>query len=225
MNHTNKNNPTSTYIKTIETLEEIFDFFNCELFESALEKPVITVCQDRRGRAYGWMVPKRIWKENPEEDGAPEINMCSQYLNRSFEETAQTMLHEMCHLFAFLKGIPDTSANGNYHNRNFKTIAEEHGLSVNKSRSNGYSRTAFTEESKKMLSKFMGSREFMYDIRPRASKEDFIGEAEKEARENRSPIARHLYSCPTCGQKVKVYSISQKLLCATCNVPFEKQYI
>ena len=219
---------TKEYIAVIEAMEQLFDFWNGKYFENALEKPVITVCQDRRGRAYGWFVPSRIWKKTAQqadskEEGYPEINMCSQYLNRPFRETAQTMLHEMCHLYAFSHEIADTSTSGRYHNREYKKIAETHGLLVSKSKYHGYSVTELTEESKALLSEFEGEKTFLFDIRPRASKEDFIGAAEKKAKVKRPPVAKYIYTCPKCGQKVKGYKKAPTLLCAVCNVPFESE--
>ncbi len=212
----------NVYIATVVKMGSVFDFWNKRYFNGNLEKPVITVCKDCRGRAYGWFVPARIWKRSDDDEGHPEINMCSQYLNRSFVEIAQTMLHEMCHLYAFLQEIADTSANGRYHNLEFKKIAEEHGLIVKKSKSRGYSITELTESSKAMLSEYKGDRTFLYDVRPRASKEDFVSEAEKKAKKERPPVAKYAYVCPQCGQKVKGFAKAQSLLCAVCKVALEQ---
>ena len=212
--------PAREYIRTVEAMGSLFDFWNQRLFGGALEKPVITVCQDRRGRACGWFVPSRIWKKDAEDRGYPEINMCAQYLSREFEKTAETMLHEMVHLYAFLHEIADTSSNGRYHNREYKRLAEEFGLKVTKSASHGYSMTELTDDSKKLLEEFDGVREYLFDTRPRASSEDFVGTAEREAKAKRPPVARFTYVCPGCGRKIKGYTNAPDLLCATCKVPF-----
>ena len=216
-------NAAKEYVLTLQALEAIFDFWNEKMFDGALEKPVITAGQDRRGRAYGWFVPSRIWKKDAAEKGSPEINMCSQYLSRTFEEIAQTMLHEMCHLYAFLHEVADTSSNGRYHNRAFKTIAESHGMLVEKSNSYGYSITKLSEKSRELLAAFEGERRFLYDVRPRASKDDFQSDAERQNKKTRPPVARFTFRCPKCGQRIKGYENSANLLCSTCMVPFEKE--
>ena len=215
--------PVDEYVLTVRGLEDLFDFWNQTEFDGALEKPVITVCQDRRGRAYGWLIPSRIWKKADGSVASPEINMCSQYLDRPFEQTAATMLHEACHLYAFMHEIADTSSNGKYHTREYKKIAEAHGLIVERSRSHGYNVTKLSEESLKRLQSFTGERSYLYDTRPRASTEDFAAVAEQKAKSNRAPTARYTFCCPTCGQRIKAYSADVNLTCNQCKVPFEKE--
>jgi len=216
-------NAAKEYLLTVEAMGDLFDFWNERIFEGALEKPVITVCQDRRGRALGWFVPSRIWKNDASASGFPEINMCAQYLDRDFTAVAATMLHEMCHLYAFLHEIADTSANGRYHNRSYKKVAEDHGLIAEKSKTRGYNVTKLNETSLAMLAEYEGSKKYLFDTRPRASAEDFVGSAEKEARTKRAPSARITFVCPKCGQRIKGYSATQRLQCATCGVPFDRE--
>lgn len=147
--------PSEDYIDTVKNMNALHDFFNKLYFNGELITPVITVRQDMRGRAFGWFVPNKVWTS--EEDGyagSVEINMCSQWLNRPFEETAGTMLHEMCHQYAYVKGIKDTSRYGYYHNKEFKSIAEKHGLKVeNTGRYHGWCKTELTEQSKNHLNR------------------------------------------------------------------------
>ena len=116
----------------IGELESLFSTFNKALFEGKLEKPVITVSPDNTRGAYGWCTGWKAWQDGTKEGGFYEINLCAEYLNRPFEETCCTLIHEMVHLWNLQEGVQDTSRSGTYHNKNFKIAAEAHGLIVEK---------------------------------------------------------------------------------------------
>ena len=106
----------------IEELEDLFSKFNTRFFADKLEKPVITVSPDHTRGAYGWCTGWKAWKAG-EDEGHYEINLCAEYLNRPFEETCGTLIHEMVHLQNLQDGVQDTSRSGTYHNKKFtKTI-------------------------------------------------------------------------------------------------------
>lgn len=70
------------------------------------------------------------------------MNVSSSYLTtRPLEEVVASMIHEACHLLNIVHGVPDTSNNGVYHNKQFKRTAEEHGLTVTRSDKYGWSHT------------------------------------------------------------------------------------
>ena len=77
----------------IEELENLFSKFNARFFADKLEKPVITVSPDHTRGAYGWCTGWKAWKAG-EDEGHYEINLCAEYLNRPFEETCGTLIHE-----------------------------------------------------------------------------------------------------------------------------------
>lgn len=103
----------------IEELENLFSKFNARFFADKLEKPVITVSPDHTRGAYGWCTGWKAWKAG-EDEGHYEINLCAEYLNRPFEETCGTLIHEMVHLQNLQDGVQDTSRSGTYHNKKFK---------------------------------------------------------------------------------------------------------
>lgn len=113
----------------IEELENLFSKFNARFFDGGLEKPVITVSPDHTRGAYGWCTAWKAWKAG-EDEGHYEINLCAEYLNRPFEETCGTLIHEMVHLQNLQDGVQDTSRSGTYHNKKFKETAEAHGHPV-----------------------------------------------------------------------------------------------
>ena len=122
----------------IEELENLFSKFNARFFADKLEKPVITVSPDHTRGAYGWCTGWKAWKAG-EDEGHYEINLCAEYLNRPFEETCGTLIHEMVHLQNLQDGVQDTSRSGTYHNKKFKETAEAHGLTVEKGEKYGCS--------------------------------------------------------------------------------------
>ena len=65
-------------------------------------------------------------------------------LRRSSQEVLGTLLHEAAHALAHARGIKDTSRQGRYHNKHFKTCAEELGLTVTHDDRNGWSASTIT---------------------------------------------------------------------------------
>ena len=123
-------NGTDKYIATVAYLGKLYDHINAELFGGELVKPVITVQADERNKTNGWWSQGKVWRENADDDGEHELNMTAQQLHRPINEIAATLIHEMCHQFATAHEMKDTSRSGNYHNKLFRKIAEEHGLKV-----------------------------------------------------------------------------------------------
>jgi hypothetical protein len=56
-----------------------------------------------------------------------EVLITADGLAGSATDVMGTLVHEATHAIAFQRGIKDTSRQGRYHNRRFKTIAEEIG--------------------------------------------------------------------------------------------------
>jgi curved DNA-binding protein CbpA len=73
-----------------------------------------------------------------------EIMISGEGLRRSPGEVLGTLLHEAAHALAHARGIKDTSRQGRYHNKHFKTCAEELGLTVTHDDRNGWSASTIT---------------------------------------------------------------------------------
>ena len=210
-------NPSEDYIDTVKNMQALYAFWNRVYFNGELTTPVITVRQDMKGRAYGWFVPYRVWTTGESYEGSVEINMCSQWLDRPLEEIAGTMLHEMCHHFAYVKHIKDTSRYGYYHNKHFKDIAEKHGLKVeNAGRYHGWCKTELTEESKLSLTKFVQQGRILYDLRTRYEP-SWFGSAEGETKivKQRKPSSTRKLTCPCCGISVRATK-DVYVICGNC---------
>lgn len=203
-------NATERYIKTVSYMSMLFDYCNTNLFHCELDKPVITVQQDARNKSNGWFTVKKVWHEcgvnwENDENGAYELNMTAQTLNRPIEEIAATLIHEMCHLYAAQNNIQDTSRGCTYHNKLFKKIAESHGLNVSCFGNIGWSVTSLTSDSKELLSAFF--EEFPADLIYRSPIEK--GQTVKTS-------STRKYICPCCGMSVRATK-EVNIKCVDCD--------
>ena len=66
-------------------------------------------------------------------------------LRRTSRDVLGTLLHEAAHALAHARGIKDTSRQGRYHNKHFKTHAEQLGLVVEHDQRTGWSASTITD--------------------------------------------------------------------------------
>jgi hypothetical protein len=79
-----------------------------------------------RLRGHHW--PER-WVTDPAERRMPELFMAGELLAAGGRAVLEVMLHEASHALAVVRGIKDTSAEGNrYHSKRFVALATEMGL-------------------------------------------------------------------------------------------------
>jgi curved DNA-binding protein CbpA len=76
-----------------------------------------------------------------------EIMISGEGLRRTPNEVLGTLLHEAAHALAHARGIKDTSRQGRYHNKHFKTCAEEAGLAVEHDDRSGWSAVTITSST------------------------------------------------------------------------------
>lgn len=195
---------TKRYLETIGWLGKLYDYFNDQLFNGEFVRPVITVQTDEKNCAYGWFTLKKVWKES-EDDGEYEINMSAQFLSRSANEIAGTLLHEICHQYAKVNNLKDCSRGGTYHNKIFKRIAEQHGLEVECVPKIGYSVTRLTAGTQELLSVFLELRPMNLIYR----------EAPHKGQRVKTSSTRK-YMCPCCGNSVRATK-EVNIMCADCN--------
>lgn len=79
----------------------------------------------------------------------PEVVLVAEHLKREAVEVFGTLLHEAVHALAFAREIKDTDKTGKRHNRRFKALAEELGLTVNEEpdSTRGYAFTSVPAET------------------------------------------------------------------------------
>ena len=199
---------TKRYLETIEWLGNLYDYVNEQFFKGELHRPVITVQLDEKNKAYGWFTCAKVWtlRESATNwDIDYEINMSAQYLNRPVYDTVGTLIHEMCHQFAKVNNVQDCSRSGTYHNKLFKKIAEEHGLSVVNLERIGWARTSLTDDTKEIIDLFL--KDHPYDVIYRYA-------PVKGTRVKSSSTRK--YICPCCGMSVRATK-SVNIMCADCN--------
>ena len=196
----------ATIRPVIERLEQVFDTFNKEYYNSELERPVITVAQDTTSGAYGWFTTWRAWQEAGTE-GYYEINICAETLDRPFSETVGTLLHEMVHLYARMNDIKDTSRGGTYHNKKFKEIAEAHGLLIENTQKYGWTKTSLKPDT----FEFVDSMNFEgFAIR----RTGLVRSASTKKSSSKK------YTCPNCGQSIRATK-EVRILCGECSTEDE----
>lgn len=97
----------------------------------------------RRGQVHGHFSPNS-WEH---EDAKHEIMLSGESLQRGAAATLGTLLHECAHAVANVRGVKDTSNNGRYHNKRFKSIGEEFGLELQDAPTLGWSITSVPDET------------------------------------------------------------------------------
>ena len=91
---------------------------------------------------WGYWSPAR-WSV-PTHGTRGEVLIAGESLARPAKQTLETLLHEAAHALATARKIHDTSRQGRYHNRRYKALAEELGLTVAKHETYGWTLTATT---------------------------------------------------------------------------------
>lgn len=196
-------NASEKYVEAITWCGKLYDYINEKFFKNELLKPVITVSPCEKNKVTGWFVLKEIWKESAEDKGNTEINISANFLNRSPIDIAETMLHKMCHQYAYDNKMQDCSRGGTYHNKLFAKIGESHGLTVEKRPIIGYAYTQLTEDSKTLLEPFVNSVKLIYRL-----------PLTKGAKVKSTSTRK--YECPCCGMSVRATK-SVNLICADCD--------
>lgn len=193
-----------TVTKEIEKIENIFDKFNEVFYNNELTRPVIVYSADRTNSSYGWCSCDKVWYTENEKQY--EINICANTIKYDREGGVYgTLLHEMAHLYAGEKKIKDVSNNGFYHNKKYKEIAENHGLTCKCHPTYGWTMTSLNDEAKALVHE-MEKLEMFY-INPMREKSAEIQSVEEmeEKEEEAKPRQKRTwtYRCPVCGEEIK----------------------
>lgn len=182
-------------------LEEAFDVLNTHFFESALPKVKITI--QSSPLAYGHFSLAPIWSD--EIFLYNELNISAENLNRPLPNLLATLLHEMVHLYCFVKDIKDTSRGHTYHNKHFKREAEKRGLIIEYDKRIGHSITSPSNE----LEDFIYAQKWHESI-PLCRRN--IGTGDKATRK---PSSTRKLICPDCGMSVRA-TREVRIMCMDC---------
>jgi len=198
-------NCNEIYQENLRLINEAFDFLNERFFENALSKTVITIQADVKARAYGWFTCYDAWSST-DDIKSPEINISANYLDRPPHETITTLLHEMCHQWAYENGVQDTSRRGTYHNKRFKEIAERFGLAVAHHSTYGWTITTMTEETRKIVEPILELLNIKRYVPQKAG--------------GKSSSTRK-YACPACEMSVRATKMVN-IVCGDCDEAMEE---
>ena len=175
---------------------------------------------------FGHFAPER-WTHGQEL--RHEVFIAGEGLQHGPEELVDTILHEAAHALALARSVQDTSRQGRYHNKHYKVIAEELGLSVTQIPGWGWSETKLSDPTRAQYSSVIeelaavmsGYRKHESAVRsptpPASGAEDEAGEGEAE---QVKPGSRLLMKC-AC-EPARSFRISPsiaelgEIICAVC---------
>jgi curved DNA-binding protein CbpA len=128
--------------RILKVLEDIW--LEIRRWNPEIPPAVIIIASGTEGKhpRWGHHSPGR-WNVAGEQ--RPEIMISGEGLRRSARDVLGTLLHEAAHALAHARGIKDTSRQGRYHNKHFKTHAEELGLVVEHDQRHGWSASTITD--------------------------------------------------------------------------------
>ena len=197
-------------------LEKIYRELNVDKFGGELEEPIITV--QSTPRAYGHVTCRKVWKSK--ESQKYELNMGAGTIGRPIEETVSTMLHEMVHIYNLMHDIQDCSRNNTYHNKKFKTKAEEVGLVIDHDPRIGWSITSPSDDlilyiAEKGWEDILINRQEGYRIPIGGAKGKDTEEGGEEGKAPKKPSSTRKYICPCCGISTRATK-TIRIMCMDC---------
>lgn len=204
--------------RAVGQLEKIYNTLNADFFEGALPVPIITV-QSKPG-TYGHCSVSKVWQRK--DGNTYELNIAAEVLNYPIEDTLDTMIHEMVHLYCRENGIKETSRGGKYHNGRFKAEAEKRGLECYQCGSYGWNTRPTDRLIEYALEKGwneikIGRNNLLPGIRTggtgtsQSGTENNGGTGGGEKR----PSSTRKLVCPKCGQSVRATK-TVNILCGDC---------
>lgn len=196
----------------IDELTRIFEFLNDRLYQGSLPHPVITIqTNGRRKEVLGWCSSEQVWVSRADGEYFYEINIVAEHLDRKGLDIAETMNHEMVHLYNNETGVKDVSRQGYFHNKNFKMAAESKLLECEKVQSKGWAKTFPTPEFIKLVEEMQIDETAFYLVRDALKKKE--GDQEKEPKEKKKKSIK--YQCPKCHSSVRATK-SILIACMSC---------
>ena len=197
-------------------LEKMFRALNNRFFGGELPEVGIISLKKTAG-AYGHFTTGKVWRTG--EERRYEINISSASLNQECAFLAGVLVHEMVHEYCAEHGIKDTSNNGVYHNKNFRHIAETHGLEVEHHPKYGWTITSpglelldFVEEQGWQDFQMVESLNLL----------DVLGTLPKGGNSSagaetrtKKPSSTRKYICPKCGNSCRATKVIN-LICGDC---------
>lgn len=205
---------TTKMSRAVSQLEHMFNALNTDFWGGELPPVIITV-QSKPG-TYGHSSRAKVWQRK--EDSLYEINVAAEVLSYPVEETIDTLLHEMVHIYCRMNEIKEVSNGTAYHNKRFKEIAEGHGLMCVYTGSRyGWNTTPGDKLIEYAIEKGWNeiqiSRTTLQPIRIGAAGASQTGAP--QAQGVKAPSSTRKLICPQCGQTVRATK-KVNILCGDC---------
>lgn len=197
----------------LDELYRIFEILNKQYFSDKLPHPMITIQKAKRSGNMGWFTVNKLWQKKNDEDKKHEINICAEYLNGEIYDIIDTLQHELVHYANQIAEIKD--CNGQVHNKKFKLLAEQVGLTVEKSKKYGFGHTRPSDEFKIFIDE---------TIKPDMECFKYFRNLVLQEKPIRSPREKKTftYICPKCEEKIRAKA-DKNVICGECNCEFEMQ--
>lgn len=205
---------TTKMSRAVSQLEHIYNALNTDFFQDELPIPIITV-QSKPG-TYGHCTTSKVWQRK--DGGAYELNIAAEVLNYPIEETLDTMLHEMVHLYCRENGIKEVSRGGKYHNKRFKAEAERRGLVCVPCGQYGWNTTPSDKLVEYALSKGWNEIKIGRGSLPPIIRTGASGTAQTGAETTgggKRPSSTRKLQCPKCGCSVRATK-TVRIMCMDC---------
>lgn len=202
--------------RAVSQLEHIYNSLNADFFAGELPTPILTV-QSKPG-TMGHCSVAKVWQRR--DDKTYELNIAAEVLNYPIEETLDTMLHEMVHLYCRQHDIKEVSRGGKYHNKRFKAIAEEHGLTCVPCGQYGWNTTPGDNLVEYALNKGWNEILLGRNSLPPAMRTGATGTAQPGTAPGggKRPSSTRKLICPKCSQSVRA-TRKVNILCGDCLLP------
>lgn len=213
---------TTKMSRAVGQLEKIYNCLNEDFFEGALPVPIITV-QSKPG-TYGHCSMAKVWQRK---DGSTyELNIAAEVLNYPIEETLDTMIHEMVHLYCRENGIKEVSRGGKYHNGKFKEEAEKRGLTCYQCGQYGWNTKAGDNLIEYALNKEwneiqIGRNRLPPMLRTGSTGTGHSGAGGSKEDGGKRPSSTRKLVCPKCGQSVRATK-KVNIICGICMEPMKE---
>lgn len=212
-------------------LHKAFHLFNDKYFDGKLPTPAITIQSTRHERkTMGWCTTVPVWGDKVGNIKMYEINLSAEFLDLSFLETMDTLLHEMVHLYHKINNIQDCSRKGRYHNKKFKDKATQIGFVYETDKPDPKLGWSFAKLGPTIIDEIekMGIDPNAFTI----SRKGFAyykaieeglspSEAEQQTesipeKDSQTKSKSYKYLCPSCSLIMRSYKNSAKVRCMDC---------
>lgn len=207
---------TTKMSRAVSQLEHICNSLNTDFFDGELPVPIITV-QSKPG-TYGHCSVAKVWQRP--DGGAYELNIAAEVLNYPIEETLDSMIHELVHLYCRQHGIQEVSRGGTYHNKRFKEEAERRGLECYRTEKYGWNTRPSDRLVEYALEKGWSEIKIGRSTLPPMIRTGAGGTAQPGADTpgGKRPSSTRKLICPKCGQSVRATK-KVNIICGDCMVP------